>query len=58
MLILVGGIGPCQTNSTKLLLETICGDGLVVGSEGCDDANLDTVAGLRDVVVTPGSFHE
>ncbi|CAE7765145.1 unnamed protein product, partial [Symbiodinium sp. CCMP2456] len=30
-----------QADSSKLLLESICGDGLVVGSEGCDDGNLD-----------------
>ncbi|CAE7559633.1 GAT1 [Symbiodinium natans] len=30
-----------QATSTELLLESICGDGLVVGSEGCDDGNLD-----------------
>ena len=33
-----------QADSSKLLLESICGDGLVVGSEGCDDGNLDTFA--------------
>ena len=32
---------PWQTNTTQLLLEPVCGDGLVVRSEGCDDGNLD-----------------
>ncbi|CAE7944477.1 unnamed protein product [Symbiodinium sp. KB8] len=52
----VGWRTKVQANSSKLLLESICGDGLVVGSEGCDDGNLDAGDGCSTTCNTEPGF--